>query len=33
VYSPVRRYIKTAILFLGVGLVPGGWMMTRDDAA
>ena len=35
-YSLVRRYIKTAILFLGVGLVLGGWMMVRrelEDAA
>ena len=35
-YSLVRRYIKTAILFLGVGLALGGWMMVRrelEDAA
>lgn len=30
-YSLVRRYIKTAILFLGVGLVLGGWMMVRRE--
>ena len=32
-YSLVRRYIKTAILFLGVGLVLGGWMMVRRELA
>ena len=30
-YSLVRRYIKTAILFLGVGLAIGGWMMVRRE--
>ena len=32
-YSLVRRYIKTAIVFLGVGLVLGGWMMARRELA
>ena len=32
-YSLVRRYIKTAILFLGVGLLLGGWMMVRRELA
>lgn len=32
-YSLVRRYIKTAILFLGVGLALGGWMMARRELA
>jgi heme/copper-type cytochrome/quinol oxidase subunit 1 len=32
-YSLVRRYIKTAILVLGVGLVLGGWMMVRRELA
>ena len=32
-YSLVRRFIKTAILFLGVGLVLGGWMMVRRELA
>ena len=31
VYSLVRRYIKTAIAFLGVGLVLGGWMLVRRE--
>ncbi|HWE43703.1 MAG TPA: cbb3-type cytochrome c oxidase subunit I [Gemmatimonadaceae bacterium] len=30
-HSLVRRYIKTAILFLGVGLALGGWMMVRRE--
>ena len=30
-YTLVRRYIKTAILFLGVGLAIGGWMMVRRE--
>ena len=30
-YTLVRRYIKTAILFLGVGLTIGGWMMVRRE--
>ena len=32
-YSLVRRYIKTAIVFLGVGLALGGWMMARRELA
>ena len=34
-YSLVRRYLKTAIAFLAIGLALGGWMMARrelDDA-
>jgi cbb3-type cytochrome oxidase subunit 1 len=31
VYTLVRRYIKTAIAFLGVGLVLGGWMLVRRE--
>ena len=30
-HSLVRRYIKTAILFLGVGLAIGGWMIVRRE--
>jgi len=30
-YTLVRRYIKTAILFLGAGLAIGGWMMVRRE--
>ncbi len=30
-YSLVRRYLKTGILFLGVGLVLGGWMIVRRE--
>ena len=32
-YSLVRRYLKTAIAFLGVGLGLGGWMMARRELA
>ena len=32
-YSLVRRYLKTGILFLGVGLLLGGWMMVRRELA
>lgn len=32
-HTLVRRYIKTAIIFLGVGLVLGGWMMARRELA
>src|SRR5262245_26724509 len=31
VYSLVRRYIKTAIGFLAVGLILGGWMIARRE--
>jgi heme/copper-type cytochrome/quinol oxidase subunit 1 len=31
VHSLVRRYIKTAIGFLAVGLVLGGWMIVRRE--
>ena len=31
VYSLVRRYLKTAIAFLGVGLAIGAWMMAERD--
>lgn len=30
-YSLVRRYIKTAIGFLLIGLVIGGWMIVRRE--
>ena len=30
-YTLVRRYIKTAIGFLALGLVIGGWMMARRE--
>lgn len=30
-HSLVRRYLKTAIAFLLVGLALGGWMMVRRD--
>ena len=30
-YSLVRRYLKTAIAFLAVGLLLGGWMMVRRE--
>jgi len=30
-YSLVRRYIKTAITFLIVGLIIGGWMLVRRE--
>ena len=29
--SLVRRFLKTAILFLGVGLVIGGWMIVQRE--
>jgi heme/copper-type cytochrome/quinol oxidase subunit 1 len=31
VHSLVRRYIKTAIAFLMVGLLIGGWMIARRE--
>jgi heme/copper-type cytochrome/quinol oxidase subunit 1 len=31
VHSLVRRYLKTGIAFLGVGLVLGGWMMAERE--
>ena len=30
-YSLVRRYIKTAIAFLFIGLTIGGWMIVRRE--
>ncbi|MDB4887351.1 MAG: cytochrome c oxidase subunit [Gemmatimonadetes bacterium] len=30
-HTLVRRYIKTAILFLAVGLLIGGWMLVRRE--
>ena len=30
-HSFVRRYIKTAIAFLAIGLALGGWMITRRE--
>jgi heme/copper-type cytochrome/quinol oxidase subunit 1 len=32
-HSLVRRYLKTAIAFLAVGLVLGGWMLVRRELA
>ena len=32
-YTLVRRYIKTAIVFLAVGLALGVWMMARRELA
>jgi cbb3-type cytochrome oxidase subunit 1 len=31
VHTLVRRYLKTGIAFLGVGLALGGWMMVRRE--
>jgi heme/copper-type cytochrome/quinol oxidase subunit 1 len=31
VYSLVRRYIKTAIVFLALGIALGGWMLLRRE--
>ncbi|HEY0970639.1 MAG TPA: cbb3-type cytochrome c oxidase subunit I [Gemmatimonadales bacterium] len=30
-HTLVRQYVKTAILFLAVGLVVGGWMVVRRE--
>ena len=30
-HSLVRRYLKTGILFLAVGLVVGGWMIVNRE--
>ena len=30
-YTLVRRYIKTAVAFLGVGLLLGAWMIARRE--
>ncbi|HXV17913.1 MAG TPA: cbb3-type cytochrome c oxidase subunit I [Gemmatimonadaceae bacterium] len=30
-HTLVRRYLKTAIAFLGIGLVLGGWMMVERE--
>ena len=30
-HTLVRRYLKTAIAFLGIGLVLGGWMMIERE--
>lgn len=30
-YSLVRRYIKTAVVFLAVGLAIGGWLIIRRE--
>ena len=30
-HTLVRRYIKTAIIYLGVGLAIGGWMIVRRE--
>jgi len=31
VHSLVRRFLKTGIAFLGIGLLLGGWMMVRRE--
>jgi uncharacterized protein involved in response to NO len=31
VHTLVRRYIKTAIVYLAVGLIIGGWMIVRRE--
>jgi cbb3-type cytochrome oxidase subunit 1 len=31
VHSLVRRYVKTAILFLALGLLVGGWMVSARE--
>jgi cbb3-type cytochrome oxidase subunit 1 len=33
VYSLVRRYLKTAVAFLALGLALGGWMLVRRELA
>lgn len=30
-YTLVRRFIKTGVLFLGAGLALGGWMLVRRE--
>jgi cbb3-type cytochrome oxidase subunit 1 len=30
-YTLVRRYIKTAVFFLAIGLILGGWMIVRRE--
>ena len=32
-HSLVRRFLKTGIVFLGIGLALGGWMMIRRELA
>lgn len=32
-HSLVRRFLKTGIAFLGIGLLLGGWMMVRRELA
>lgn len=32
-YSLVRRYLKTAVAFLAIGLAIGGWMIARRELA
>ena len=32
-HTLVRRYLKTAILFLGIGLAIGAWMLVRRELA
>jgi heme/copper-type cytochrome/quinol oxidase subunit 1 len=33
VYTLVRRYLKTAVAFLAIGLAIGGWMIARRELA
>ena len=32
-YTLVRRYLKTAVVFLAVGLAIGGWLIARRELA
>lgn len=32
-YTLVRRYLKTAVAFLAIGLAIGGWMIARRELA
>lgn len=32
-YTLVRRYLKTAVVFLAVGLTIGGWLIARRELA
>ena len=32
-YTLVRRYLKTAVVFLAVGLLIGGWLIARRELA
>src|SRR5665213_3375351 len=32
-YTLVRRYVKTAVAFLAIGLAIGGWLIARRELA